>query len=165
VAGFSSFGAHAKAFGLGIALAVLGLGGYLYLGPGAAPDHPPMTVYKSPTCGCCAEWVTHMRDNGFSVTVKSRANVRPVKRQLGVPSGLSSCHTAVVGDYVVEGHVPASEVKRMLANAPSFQGLSVPGMPVGSPGMERGNRVDPYSVIGFTSGGDTTVVAQYGPSR
>lgn len=166
MAGFPSFGAHAKAFVLGIVLAVAGIGGYLWWSSAApAADLPEVTVYKSPTCGCCAEWVTHLRDNGFPVTVKARANLRPLKRQLGVPSGLASCHTAVVNDYVVEGHVPASEVKRLLANAPGFRGVSVPGMPVGSPGMERGDRVDPYSVIGFTAKGDTTVVAQYGPNR
>ncbi|PSQ95582.1 MAG: CopG family transcriptional regulator [Bacteroidetes bacterium SW_9_63_38] len=165
MSGFPSFGAHAKAFAFGIVLALIGLGGYVYWGTGVSTDLPPVTVYKSPTCGCCADWVTHLRENGFSVTVKPRANVAPMKQQLGVPKNLAACHTAVVNDYVVEGHVPASEIRRMLANKPEFRGLSVPGMPVGSPGMERGGRVEPYSVLGFTTAGKTTVVAQHGPSN
>jgi hypothetical protein len=165
VARIPSLGSHAKAFGLGIVLALLGLGAYLQWGPGASPDLPTVTVYKSPTCGCCGDWVTHLEEEGFPVTVESRANVRPVKRRLGVPAGLASCHTAVVQDYVVEGHVPAAEIKRLLEHTPSFRGLSVPGMPVGSPGMERGDRVEPYAVVGFTAAGDTSVVAQYGPGR
>jgi hypothetical protein len=161
----SSLSAHAKAFGLGIVLAVLGIGAYLQWGPSGATaaDLPTVTVYKSPTCGCCGDWVTHMRESGFPVEVKARANLRPVKQQVGVPEGLGSCHTAVVDNYVVEGHVPAAEVKRLLREAPDLRGVSVPGMPIGSPGMERGDRVDPYSVVGFTAAGDTTIVARYGP--
>ena len=165
VSGFPSLGSHAKAFALGIILAVAGLGAYMYWGGGASANLPPVTVYKSPTCGCCADWVTHLREKGFSVTVESRANVNPIKQQLGVPKNLAACHTAVVNDYVVEGHVPASEIKRLLSNKPDFRGISVPGMPVGSPGMERGGRVEPYSVLGFTTTGKTTVVAQYGDSN
>lgn len=163
MAPFFSVGAYAKAFGLGIVLALLGVGAYLQWGATAAADLPPVTVYKSPTCGCCGDWVTHLRDNGFPVEVKARVNLRPVKQQMGVPKALASCHTAVVNEYVVEGHVPAAEIKRLLRETPDLRGISVPGMPVGSPGMERGDRVDPYSVIGFTASGDTTVVAEYGP--
>ena len=166
MAQFPSLGTHAKAFGLGIVLALVGLGAYLQWGPATvAADLPAVTVYKSPTCGCCGDWVTHLKDNGFPVEVKARANLRPVKQQLGVPDQLASCHTAVVGNYIVEGHVPASEIKRLLSEAPNLRGISVPGMPVGSPGMERGDRVEPYDVVGFTAGGDTTIVAQYGPQR
>jgi hypothetical protein len=111
------------------------------------------------------DWVTHLRDNGFSVTVKEEVNMRSVKQQAGVPRKLASCHTATVGNYVVEGHVPAREIKQILRQKPKFHGVSVPGMPVGSPGMERGNRVEPYSVVGFAPSGDTTVVAQYGPQQ
>jgi hypothetical protein len=156
---------HAKAFGVGVVLALLGLGAYVQWGPQAAADLPPVTVYKSPTCGCCSDWVTHLRDDGFTVEVEERVNVGPVKRQVGVPEGLASCHTAVVGDYVVEGHVPAEQMRRLLREKPALRGLSVPGMPVGSPGMERGDYVEPYSVVGFTASGDTTVVAQYGPRQ
>lgn len=162
---FPSLSTHAKSFGIGVVLALLGLGAYVQWGPGAAADLPPITVYKSPTCGCCADWVTHLRDNGFSVTVKEEVNMRPIKRRAKVPQQLASCHTAAIGDYIVEGHVPAEQIERLLRQKPSFHGISVPGMPVGSPGMERGDRVEPYSVVGFTTSGDTTVVAQYGPQQ
>lgn len=156
---------HVKAFGAGIVLAILGLGVYMQWGPGASADLPEVTVYKSPTCGCCAKWVTHLRESGFPVKVEEQVNVNPVKRQMGVPENLASCHTAVVEDYVVEGHVPAQDIKQLLQEKPTFRGLSVPGMPIGSPGMERGDYVEPYSVVGFTPEGDTTVVAQYGPRQ
>ena len=153
---------HLKAFGVGIVLAVLGVGGYVYFGPLASADLPTVTVFKSPSCNCCAEWVTHMREQGFPVEIQSRFNVKPVKRKVGVPSSLAACHTAVVNNYVVEGHVPAKDVKQLLRENPKVRGLSVPGMPVGSPGMERGNRVEPYKVLTFTPAGDTTVFARYG---
>lgn len=160
---FSSYQSHLKAFGVGVVLALAGLGGYLYFGPSASADLPTVTVYKSPTCNCCSKWVSHMREQGFPIEVESRVNVGPVKRQVGVPSSLAACHTAVVGGkYVVEGHVPAREVKRLLRETPDVRGLSVPGMPIGSPGMERGDRVEPYEVLAFTPSGDTTVFAQYG---
>jgi hypothetical protein len=165
VAGFPSWSSHAKAFGVGVVLALLGLGAYLQWGSSSSSvsaDLPSVTVYKSPTCGCCGDWVTHLRDSGFPVEVEARANLRPVKQQLGVPDELASCHTAVVGNYVVEGHVPAEQVKRLLREGPDLRGVSVPGMPIGSPGMERGDRVEPYAVVGFTANGDTTVVARYG---
>ena len=162
MATFPSFGSHMKAFGIGIVLAVLGLGVYMQWGPGATADLPEGTVYKSPTCGCCSDWVTHLRDNGFSVTVKDEVNMKPIKKRAKIPQNLSACHTAAVGNYIVEGHVPAEQVKQMLREKPDLHGITVPGMPAGSPGMERGDYVEPYSVIGFTASGDTTVVAQYG---
>ncbi len=154
---------YVVAFSIGIVAAALGIGAYLQWG--ASPDLPSVTVYKSPTCGCCGDWVTHLRDSGFPVEVNARSNLRPVKQQVGVPKGLGACHTAVVGNYVVEGHVPAQEIKRLLHEKPKLHGISVPNMPVGSPGMERGDRVEPYDVIGFTKTGDTTVVAEYGPQN
>lgn len=162
VASFPSLSTHAKAFGIGIVLAVLGLGIYVQWGPGAAADLPEVTVYKSPTCGCCSDWVTHLRDNGFSVTVNDEVNMKPIKQRAKVPQDLAACHTATMGDYIVEGHVPADEMKRLLQETPDLHGISVPGMPVGSPGMERGDYVEPYSVVGFSASGDTTVVARYG---
>lgn len=162
---FPSVQTHLKAFGIGIVLAAVALGAYVQWGSGATADLPEVTVYKSPTCGCCAEWVTHLRDNGFPVNVEEEVNVQPVKQRLGVPRTLASCHTAVVEDYVVEGHVPAADIKRLLRDQPSLHGLSVPGMPVGSPGMEQGDYVEPYAVVGFNPQGDTTVVARYGPER
>jgi len=118
-----------------------------------------VVVYKSPTCGCCGKWVDHLRDNGFQVMVKDRADMVPVKDELGVPFGLRSCHTAKVGGYVVEGHVPADQVKRLLDEKPDVAGLAVPGMPMGSPGME-GPRKDPYEVIAFRRDGGTRVYAR-----
>lgn len=118
-----------------------------------------MTVYKSPTCGCCGAWVDHIRQAGFTVEVVEEANVAPRKRALGVPARLGSCHTAVVDGYVIEGHVPAEDIQRLLAERPVTRGLAVPGMPVGSPGMEMGSRADPYEVLLFDENGKTQVFA------
>ncbi len=153
---------HLKAFGVGIVLALLGLGAYWQFGSSASTDQPTVTVYKSPSCNCCSEWVDYMRDQGFPVEIESQLNMQPVKDQIGIPSSLEACHTAVVENYVVEGHVPAEDVRRLLREQPDVKGLAVPGMPVGSPGMERGNRVEPYDVVAFTPEGETTVFAQYG---
>ncbi len=117
-----------------------------------------LVVYKSPTCGCCKKWVQHMRDAGFSVEVHEQYNVTPKKDEYGVPQRLRSCHTARIGGYVVEGHVPADVVKRLLEEKPDIAGVAVPGMPMGSPGME-GFRKDPYDIISFTSTGRTGIYA------
>jgi len=109
-----------------------------------------MKVYKSPWCGCCGSWVGHMRGAGFDVTVVEVEDLAPIKSEYGVPEELQSCHTALVDGYVIEGHVPAADVRRLLSERPDGVGLSVPGMPVGSPGMEQGGRRDPYSVILFS---------------
>lgn len=161
------------AFAVGIVLAFGGI--YLYESDGSNPiaaseaaaaetapgELPSVTVYKSPTCGCCKEWVAHLRQNGFPVKTTDMQDVQPMKNRLGVPGMLASCHTAVVDGYVVEGHVPASDVKRLLKQQPDVTGLSVPGMPVGSPGMEMGDRVDPYRVVAFTKTGKTSVFNTY----
>lgn len=120
---------------------------------------PAITVYKSPTCGCCANWVTHLEDSGFKVRAIDTRETAKMKLRYGVPGDLRSCHTAVVDGYVVEGHVPAVEIKTMLAEKPEIAGLAVPGMPVGSPGMEQGDRVDPYDIIAFRKNGKRTVFA------
>jgi hypothetical protein len=123
---------------------------------------PVMTVYRSPTCGCCGDWVEHMRAEGFTVEVENVQDLVAVKNRLGVPMPLGSCHTAVVGDYLVEGHVPADDVKRLLAEAPDAAGLAVPGMPIGSPGMEvEGTPAQPYDVLAFARDGATRVFARY----
>ena len=119
-----------------------------------------VVVYKSPTCGCCTEWVSHLRENGFQVTVHDRRNMDPVKRAMGVPQRLQSCHTAQVGDYVIEGHVPAADIVRLLKAKLPVKGLTVPGMPMGSPGME-GPRQDPYEVLAFQPDGRTSVYARH----
>ncbi len=120
---------------------------------------PQVVVYKSPTCGCCNKWVRHLRDNGFQVQAYNRRDMAVVKREVGVPDGLTSCHTAKVGKYIVEGHVPADLISKMLREKPDIAGLSVPGMPMGSPGMEGPVR-DRYSVIAFGDNGSKSVYAQ-----
>ncbi len=127
----------------------------------ALPDDPAVTVYKSPTCGCCANWVEHMQEHGYKVVVHDTEDMAPVKAQLGVPDALGSCHTATVGGYVVEGHVPPADIVRILRERPRIAGIAVPGMPAGSPGMEVGDAKDPYEVIAFTKGGASSVYAKH----
>lgn len=124
---------------------------------------PPLTVYKSATCGCCRAWVDHMRGAGFTVRTVDTEDLGRVKGELGVPGALQSCHTAVIGAFLVEGHVPAADVKRLLAQKPAVRGLAVPGMPVGSPGMEQGDPkdYDRYEVMAFTAQGRTSVFARH----
>ena len=121
------------------------------------PDAPTLTVYKSPTCGCCAMWAEHMEAAGFTVETRDRDDMAAVKDSLGLPSDLASCHTGVVGGYVVEGHVPAEQVARLLQERPDALGLAVPGMPIGSPGMEMGDRRDPYDVLVVAASGEAGV--------
>lgn len=129
----------------------------------AAPESVPLvTVYKSPTCQCCSKWVEHLRASGFAVETRNEAAMNPLKTRLGVPQPLWSCHTAVVGDYVIEGHVPAADIHRLLAEKPKARGLAVPGMPIGSPGMEAGERRDPYDVVLFDAADSAEVFAHYG---
>jgi len=121
----------------------------------AAPslaDPPEVQVYKSPTCGCCNEWISHLRDNGFTVSSTDVPDVMPIKHENGVPHHLGACHTALVGGYVVEGHVPAEAVRELLRERPPVAGLTVPGMPIGSPGME-GPNPERYKVFSFGAGG------------
>jgi hypothetical protein len=118
-----------------------------------------LTVYKDPNCGCCAKWVKHMASNGFVVSVRDVQNMDEIKRTMNVPSALQSCHTGVVGKYVVEGHVPADVVKRFIAAKPAALGLAAPGMPSGSPGME-GGRIDHYDIIEFDRDGKQRVFAK-----
>lgn len=141
----------------------LGLIAALGLNAGAlaASNGHSVHVYKSPTCGCCQDWVDHMKENGFEVTTTDTDNMAQVKADAGLLAGLGSCHTAFVGDYVIEGHVPAQDVKRLLEEAPQAAGLSVPGMPVGSPGMEMGDRKDHYKVILFNEQGQTRVFSEH----
>ncbi len=120
-------------------------------------ETPTIKVYKSPTCGCCALWVDHMLEAGFQLDVEDTDDMIGVKVDAGLPLQLQSCHTALVGDYVFEGHIPAEVIARFLAEKPSASGLAVPGMPVGSPGMEFGDRVDPYDVIQFDAAGSMSV--------
>ena len=121
-------------------------------------------VYKSPTCGCCTSWVEHIRDSGFQAEVIDVTDeaLQQRKSKLGVGPRLASCHTAIVNGYVVEGHVPAADIKRMLSEKPAIIGIAAPGMPVGSPGMEvPGGRKDKYDVVAFSKGGATRVFASH----
>lgn len=125
-------------------------------------ETPEVTMYKDPNCGCCGKWAEHMRDAGFSVKEVASAEMGRIKRQLGVPEALGSCHTATIGDYVVEGHVPAADVKKLLADAPpQAHGLAAPGMPMGSPGMEGPYPSDRYDVMRFDSDGSQAVFASH----
>ncbi|GJD87961.1 MULTISPECIES: DUF411 domain-containing protein [Methylobacterium] len=134
-----------------------GLAVGMALGPRAlAAGLPEVAVTKDPTCGCCEKWVAHMREAGFTVTV-TEGPVNPVKARLGVPRDLASCHTAQVDGYAIEGHVPAGAIKRLLAERPQGIGLAVPGMPVGSPGMEvDGMEPATYDVVLFGPEGRST---------
>jgi len=123
---------------------------------------PPVTVYKSKYCGCCGEWVKHMENNGFKVNVIETEALNEVKIKYNVPAPLASCHTAIIGNFIVEGHTPASSIKRFLKEAPKDAiGLAVPGMPLGSPGMEQGNMKQPYDVLAFDKQGHTVVFEKF----
>lgn len=144
--------------------AIAGLAGTSLLAPVLmAQTRPQVEVWKDPNCGCCKDWVVHMEANGFDVKVHDSGNTAARKR-LGIPDKLGSCHTALVGGYAIEGHVPAREVHRLLKERPAAVGLSVPGMPVGSPGMDGkiyGDRKDPYDVMLISRSGGTRVYQSY----
>ena len=127
----------------------------------AASEAPIVDVYKSPSCGCCGKWVEHMRANGFTVRSHDTNDVVQQKYRLGVPYGYGSCHTAEVNGYLVEGHVPAKDVERLLKEKPKARGLVVPAMPMGSPGMEQANRKDHYDVLLVNLDGTTRTYSRY----
>lgn len=121
---------------------------------------PVIDVYKSEACGCCAAWVEHLKANGFSPRVSNVPNPSDYRERGGIPDKLGSCHTAMIGGYAIEGHVPAADIKRLLAQKPKARGLAVPAMPLGSPGME-GPRKDPYDVLLVQADGKTRVFNHY----
>lgn len=136
-----------------------GLAAQRYFGGVAAT---PITVYKSRTCGCCAKWVDYLGENGFAPTVHDDEGMDRIKDQLGVPQALRSCHTAVAEKYLIEGHVPASDIHRLLAERPRIAGLAAPGMPAQSPGMaEPGAKPQGYDVLAFQRDGTTQIFARY----
>lgn len=147
---------------LGVSLLLLTLTTAAAPAPGTDPDakKPTITVYKDPSCGCCKSWIEHLIKHGYRVDAKDSPNMTEIKRTLGVPDALSACHTAVVNGYLIEGHVPAADIKRLLKNKPKIAGLAVPGMPMGSPGME-GPRTQHYQVLSFDKAGKTKVFASY----
>ena len=121
---------------------------------------PKVIAYKDPNCGCCSLWIAHMKRAGFTVTAVNTPDMTAVRREYRVPANLQSCHTAVVDGFVVEGHVPADDVKRLLAERPKVVGIAVPGMPVGSPGMEQGGQKQAYKVMSFDQAGKTMVFSE-----
>ncbi len=130
-----------------------------------AAKKPVVTVYKTPTCGCCHEWVAHLQQQGFEVIAKDVPDTAPYRSRFGVPKELGSCHTGVIDGYALEGHVPAADIRRLLAERPKARGLAVPGMPVGSPGMEvEGSRRDAFDVVLFSDDGSRKVWQHY-PAR
>lgn len=122
----------------------------------ATAAKPSIAVYKSPTCGCCSKWVDYMRQHGFTVTATNMPDVTPIKEKHKVPPNLASCHTSIVDGYVIEGHVPVGDVQRLLRERPKVVGLTAPGMPAGSPGMDVPNS-PPYDVLSFDATGRTRV--------
>jgi len=126
----------------------------------ATPAKPAVTVYKTPTCGCCGKWVEHMQASGFNPSVTNLPDLSAVKTQHGVPPRLNSCHTSLVGGYVIEGHVPAEDIKRLLREKPAIVGLAAPGMPAGSPGMDVPNSPG-YDIIAWDKTGKTSVYATH----
>src|SRR3990172_4087981 len=126
-----------------------------------AAELPTVEVYKTLSCGCCGFWVEHMQKSGFKVKVHNVRDVTPVRENFGVPDAMASCHTAVVGGYSIEGHVPAADVKRLLRERPKAAGIAVPGMVQGSPGMEQGRGKDPYNVVLFNASGRTTIFSAH----
>ena len=126
-------------------------------------EQPTIDVYKSATCGCCNKWVEHLQMHGFKVRTTNQENLSDFKARHNIPRRLQSCHTGVVNGYVLEGHVPASDVHRLLKERPALVGLAVPGMPIGSPGMEMpGTKVQPFDVLAFDKAGQTRVYANHG---
>jgi hypothetical protein len=121
---------------------------------------PVIEVYKSESCGCCSEWVKHLESNGFKVKAQNVANPADYREKFGIPQELGSCHTGMVQGYALEGHVPATEIKRLLAEKPKAKGLAVPAMPLGSPGME-GPRKDPYDIMLVQGNGKYSVYKHY----
>ena len=132
------------------------LAGVLLSGPVLAAS---ITVYKSESCGCCEDWVTHMEESGFEVKVVNGDNLGPVKAMAGVKPELASCHTGVIDGYVIEGHVPAADVQRLLKEKPAVRGLTIPGMPQSAPGMDIPG--SPYEVLSFDKQGNTAVFSRY----
>ena len=145
-----------------IGLAALVLAIALISGAVGAQKPVAVQVFKDASCGCCANWVEHLRRKGFAPTAENVADINAVKDKYGVPAQTRSCHTALVGGYVIEGHVPAADIQRLLKEKPKVAGLAVAGMPIGSPGMEGANP-RPYDVLAFDKTGKTTVFSTQRP--
>lgn len=120
-----------------------------------------VAVYRSPSCGCCGEWIKHLDKHGFKVTDTKTDEMTAIKEKYNVPQDLASCHTAIVNGYVVEGHIPADDIKRLVKQKPDIAGIAVPGMPLGSPGMEAGERKESFAVLAFNRDGNFEVFKEY----
>lgn len=145
-----------------VSAVLLVVAGGLVVGLQSSKAGAKVVVYKTPTCGCCSKWVSHLQEAGFEVEANDLNDLSSIKAHYGVQRAFSSCHTAVVEGYVVEGHVPAEHVKRLLEERPEVAGITVPGMPIGSPGME-GPNAQPYDVLSFDKQGHTEVFARVVP--
>lgn len=143
---------------LGVAVA---LGASLWKSVAMGDGTDTILVVKSPTCGCCSKWADYLRQEGFKVQVRNENDMAQLKRDLGVPPNLASCHTATVAGYVIEGHVPAKDIRRLLTDKPIARGLALPGMPIGSPGMEQGERRDPYTTFLFKADGQSQLFMRH----
>lgn len=120
-----------------------------------------IVVYKNPECGCCTKWVKYLQDNNYNVTIEHTRDVLALKKRLGVPEKLAACHTAVIDGYVVEGHITHRDIKRLLLFRPEVKGIAVPGMPIGTPGMESGSTVQSYNVMSFDEQGTVEVFVEH----
>ena len=157
--------AVSRRFALKLPLAMLGAAVVMQpLGALAASSANPISVWKTPSCGCCHEWVAHLRKSGFEVTTHDVEDTALIRQKFGLNAKFGSCHTARLGSYVVEGHVPAQELRRLLREQPKALGLAVPGMPTGSPGMEMGNTRDAYDVLLVLADGSSRIYQSY-PSQ
>jgi hypothetical protein len=127
----------------------------------SAANAVELTVHKSPYCGCCAKWIEHVEKHGFTVKIVETEEMMAVKKRLGVPDKMASCHTTQVGGYFVEGHVPAADIKRLLAEKPKAAGIAVPGMPAGAPGMEMGSQRQPYATMIVGKNGQASIFVRH----
>ena len=127
----------------------------------ASSKSSAINVYRDPSCSCCGGWIDHLAAQGFQPTSIATSNMETLKKQYGVPDGLASCHTAVIDKYVIEGHVPVEDIKRLLVEKPNVTGIAVPGMPIGTPGMENGDRKDSFTVFSFDKQGKTAAFNRY----
>lgn len=155
--GFSGRRRMLKLLGPGLLLGVAALAGRPTT---AAAVLPTVTLYKNPECDCCGMWAKHLRASGYEVNVLMREDMDPIKLRAGVPDDLATCHTAFIGDYVVEGHVPLPAIEKMLKERPKILGIAVPGMPAGSPGMPTINK-EPFQAITFDADGKQTVFMSF----
>ena len=127
----------------------------------AAEPLPEMKVYKSATCGCCSGWIDHLKENGFKVTFENVSDVNHYKQKADLPYGLGSCHTGFIDGYAIEGHVPVKDIKKLLLEKPNIRGIAVPGMPMGSPGMDFGSQKESYKTLSYTRDGTVEVFAEH----